>query len=443
MASAATQASDTLTRLTLAGLAVIIVGYFLVSPLALVALGFAYEDTGGGPLEKIHPATVFAALVLGLTGLGYRPLIKRAATAALRETGASALVAATLFLILYAVVFLRQPFTLLIDTFLAPAIVLFLARQVPATELGRLAPLLHAIILSNAVLGIFEFLFDFRLTPLIANGVEVSDWRSTAFFGHPLGNASITGAYMIALATGASRRWPTVLQCVAFALSAAGLVVFGGRASLVLTGAILLILFAVHGARILHGARFDQRRLLTLTLMLPVAFALLLGLAEAGFFDRLAERFIDDDGSASTRVAMFELFKHFSWPELLLKPDPDYLGRLKVFYGLEFGIESFWVSFILYFGLIPSLLLFVAIYLYCRDLVRATSPAAIWLLLQFFAVASTSVSLSAKSPLLAQIALLVLILLAPKATVRAQPRLASPLHAGTRVSPRRPLIAAQ
>lgn len=412
-APAASASMAWVRRLTVAGLAVIILGYFLLSPLALEALGFAYNDTGGGPLEKIHPATAFAAVLLALTGIGYRPVLGRVLTTARREPGATALIAATAFLMVYAIVFLRQPFTLLIDTFLAPAIVYLLARQLPVTSLKGLAPLLHIVILANALMGIAEFLFDFRLTPLMASGVEVSDWRSTAFFGHPLGNASITGAYIIALATGGTRGWPLILQFAAFALAAAGLVVFGGRASLVLTGVILMLIFAVDGFRILRGARFDRQRLVMLTLMAPVAALLVLGLASAGFFDRLAERFIDDDGSASTRIAMFELFKHFDWPELLFKPNLDYLDRLKTFYGLEFGIESFWISFILYFGLIPSLAMFVAIFLYCRDLVRATSPGAVWLLLQFFAVASTSVSLSAKSPLLAQIALLVLIFLTP------------------------------
>lgn len=394
-----------------AALAAVTIAYFAISPLALVALGFSYEDTGGGPLEKVHPATFVAALLLFITGLSSRNPLRAAITRLAEAPGTLALLGATAFLIAYAIVILKQPFTLMIDTFVAPVLVYHLVQQFGDRGKQRLAFLLHVLMLTNALIGILEYLSGLRLTPLVANGQELNDWRSTALLGHPLSNAVLTGVYLLALITGASRSWSPFVKTGAVALSAAGLVVFGGRASVVFLGAFVAIIAIANLFGVLAGRRLSRGKLALGLIMAPMAICVVLGLAAAGFFDQFAARFIEDEGSASTRIAMFQLFQHFTWTELLFKPDAGYLSTLKDYYGLEFGIESFWVSFSLYFGLIPSTLLFIALGWFCYDVLRNTSGGAILILIYFFAVASTSVSLSAKSPILAMVTLLLLVLL--------------------------------
>jgi hypothetical protein len=122
---------------------------------------------------------------------------------------------------------------------------------------------------------------------------------------------------------------------------------------------------------------------------------------------------------------MFELFKHIPMSELLLAPDAAQMATLRSLYGLDFGIESFWVSFVLSYGLIPGLVFFAGLLAFCRDVVRSVGPGAAWVMVFFFAVASTSVSLSAKTPLFAVLVLMLMILMRKRPHQAAQ---VQPVH---------------
>ena len=74
----------------------------------------------------------------------------------------------------------------------------------------------------------------------------------------------------------------------------------------------------------------------------------------------------------------------------------------------NYGIESFWIGFIMTNGLAISLVFFAGLAAFCWDLVGVTRAATGLLLFYFFAVASTSVSLSAKTCLFGMFVVLVL-----------------------------------
>lgn len=397
------------------GLALVLLLFVVVSPLALVELGLAYDETGGSALEKIHPGTLVASLLLlaALTTQG-NPLawigdaVARTPAIALYAMGIAVLMAHTILVV-------KLPFTPLIDTFIAPLVVFLLYRDMPERRGRRLALLLHVLMIANALVGLFEFATGWRITPLVAAGVVIEDdWRSTALLGHPLANASLTGAYLLMLALGCGRDLPRPLRVLAFLTGAAAMVVFGGRAATVLLVISLGLLAALRGTAILAGARFDTRQILAVLVLLPIAAVATTVLAEAGFFDQFLERFVDDKGSADARSQMFELFRHVSWHDLVLGPDARHMETLRAHYGLDFGIESFWIAYVLTNGLVVSLVFFAALAAFCREIVRATEPGGWWVLAFFFLVASTSVSLSAKSPLLAVLTLMMSILMRPR-----------------------------
>lgn len=400
------------SRLVGLGLALVAALFMTISPLALVALGFAYDEAGGSPLEKVHPATIAAFAVLGLSALYVRNPLTGLVNGLANAPGAFFFLVAIGLLIAHSVRVVQLPFTSFIDTFIAPVVVFFLYRDLREQRAGRFALLFHTLMIANALVGIAEFAAGERITPLVASGLVIEDdWRSTALLGHPLANASLTGAYLFALALGAGRDLPRPLAVFAFVVSAAGMVVFGGRASSV----ILLLMLAGLGLTrlisVFNGRRFDTRSILAALIALPIVSLSLVVLVEAGFFDRFIERFFDDQGSASTRIEMFELFKHIAWDELLLAPDAKQLATLRATYGLDFGIESFWISFILNHGIVPGLVFFAGLIYFLREVVRHLMPGAVWVLVFFFAVASTSVSLSAKTPLLAVLILMLVVLL--------------------------------
>lgn len=394
------------------GLVLVVVLLMCISPLALIELGFSYGEAGGTAIEKIHPGTILATLVLlaALPSQG-NPLGWLASEIA--RTPSLVLYALAIALLMtHTIMVVKLPFTPLIDTFIAPLVVFLLYRSTPADRGRRLAYLLHGIMLLNALIGIFEFATGLRITPLVAAGVVIEDdWRSTALLGHPLANASLTGAYLLMLALGGGRDLPAVMRPVAFMLCAAGMVVFGGRAATVLVLAMLALLAIQKLGHVLSGARFNSQSILAALILVPIAAIAVAGLAEAGFFDQFIERFIDDKGSSEARTELFELFRHISWHDLILGPDARQIETLLALYGIDFGIESFWIAYILTNGFIVSLMFFSGLLLFCREIQRSVRPGGVLVLVFFFLVASTSVSLSAKSPLLAVLTLMMLILL--------------------------------
>lgn len=399
-------------RLIGLGLALVAVLYLTISPLALGVLGFNYDETGGAFYEKIHPATFLAVGVLLFAAMFWHNAITSVLEALEAYPGTFVFLATIGVAIAHSIVNLGLPFTFFFDTFVGPVLIFFLFKDMRAQRAMRFVWLVHTLIVVNALVGIFEYATGARLTPLVASGLVIDeDWRSTALLGHPLSNASLTGAYILMLALGAGRNLPSIFVVGGFVISTAGMVVFGGRASSVLLLVMLAAIGAVQAIRIFRGARFNTRTLLIALFAVPVVGLALVGLAEAGVFDQFLERFVDDQGSADTRVEMFELFKHLSWYELFFLPNPDQLTTLKRIYGIEFGIESLWISFILTYGIVPAVILFAGLFAFCRDLVRAIEPGGLWVLAFFFIVASTSVSLSAKTPLFAVLTLMLLVLM--------------------------------
>ena len=383
-----------------------------ISPLALVSLGLNYDETGGNPLEKIHPATTLAAILVLFAAMSSGNPLSCLIANAERHPVLILYLGTIALLIVHSIRVVNLPFTHFFDTFVLPAMIFLLYKDISDARAHRLALLVHVLMFVNASIGIGEFITGLRLTPIVAAGIIIDDdWRSTALLGHPLANASLTGAYLLMLALGGGRSHSWLLRSTAFIVNAGAMIVFGGRAATVILVILLAAMLLRHGYHIMRGARFDTANILKTLVVAPVAGLGITVLAEQGFFDQFLQRFVDDKGSAETRSEMFELFHHMSWHELLLAPDAQLMETLRFRHGLDFGIESFWVSFIMSYGLIAGLVFFIALIAFSIDIVRMVRPGAIWAFVFFYAVASTSLSLSAKSPLLAVFTFMVLVLM--------------------------------
>ncbi len=394
-----------------AGLAAVVVLLLTVSGLALTQLGWNYGEAGGSALEKMHPGTLVAAVLLMLSAaMRGNPLSAFIRTLE-AYPGVIIYLAGIAVLMLHAVFVAGLPFTVFIDTFVLPAIVFLLLRDISDERRRRLALLVHTLFAINAVLGLAEFALGFRLTPLYVEGeVLEAEWRSSALLGHPLGNAILTGCYMILLVKGGARDLPLLLRPVVFALASVGMVVFGGRAATAFMLIILGGLALKRASEVLRGAHFDKRVLLSGLVCVPFIAMAVIVLQQSGFFDQFLSRIVDDEGSAGTRVEMFELFKYLNWYDFLLGPDPRQIATLMAQYGLLYGIESFWVAMTLLHGVVVSCLFFAALFVFCREVVKSAGSGAFVVFVYFFAVASTSVSLSAKSPAFAIMVMLTFLL---------------------------------
>ena len=132
---------------------------------------------------------------------------------------------------------------------------------------------------------------------------------------------------------------------------------------------------------------------------------------ELGALDPLTNRLFDDEGSAGTRIEMFNLFGYLTVTDLIFGPDPAVLMTRIRLHGLEYGLESFVVAFILNYGLLCTAVFFPALFLFFYRLKNATRDGSLLAIIYFLAVSLTSISLSSKSPVLSIFTLMLLVLL--------------------------------
>lgn len=391
--------------------ALMIVLLFAVSPYLLMESGWNYGETGGSALEKIHPATLLAALLLVLVTMTKPNPLVPLAQALLERPRLAVFLVSVALIMAQAMLVVGLPFTVFIDTFIGPVLVFLLLGEVDEDRRRKLAYLVHGMFVLNSLLGLTEVGLGFRLTPLHIEGETLEEeWRASAFIGHPLANAMLTGSYLVLLLSGGARDLPPFLKPVVFIIAAASMIPFGGRAA----SALIVVFIAWHVLRraseVLSGKPFDPALLLVGMVGLPVLIGGMLVMANAGFFDKFLSRFVDDQGSAGTRVEMFELFKHLSWADIVLGPNADYVHSLMRHYGLDYGIESFWVAMVLSYGLLAAVFFFFGLFLFCTEIVKAR-PASLAALIYFFAVASASLSLSAKTHGFSMLLIMILVLL--------------------------------
>ena len=376
-----------------------IAALFLISPMVLYHWGLSYEDVGGSPFEKIHPGSFIAALALFFQACayGFFNYIKRTL---LNNIGLSIFIAATFLLLIYAILVQKIPFTPIIDTFGMPIVIFVVLTNTSKTNLEKYAVFLHAVFAANALLAIYEYVTGERLTPYVAGTLVVeNDWRSTSLMGHPLNNAVLTGAYILLLCSKGGAGLQPFRRSAFIVLQFVSMVAFGARASLVATVLLILPIILKNSFSVLLGnLRTSLPFLSVFALGLPILAAALFGLEEVGFFDRLIERFSEDKGSTSARIAMLQLFNYIPLSDVLFGPDPDLIETLKGVEGVEAGIESMWIAFILSYGLVMSSLFFMGLFAFCFSIYKRTKPFTFYVFLFFFIVASTSVSLSAKTP---------------------------------------------
>ncbi len=95
-------------------------------------------------------------------------------------------------------------------------------------------------------------------------------------------------------------------------------------------------------------------------------------------------------------------------------------------HGLEYGIESFVVAFVLNYGLLCSVLFFPPFAIYLAYLNTSLRPGTGLVLIHFLVVALASISLSSKSPTMSIFVMLLTILMRPGQESSASRHLRTP-----------------
>ncbi len=93
------------------------------------------------------------------------------------------------------------------------------------------------------------------------------------------------------------------------------------------------------------------------------------------------------------------------------RPSPARVNALQTQLGLAYGIENFWVSCIVQFGIVHPVLLTIGLLGFFAEILRRASPAAWAVALLILMIAASSVSFSSKNIQLAQFVVLIALLL--------------------------------
>jgi hypothetical protein len=388
---------------------------FLVSGLMLQAMGITYDSAGGALWQKIHPATYVAFLAVICLALAHFDIVRFIDDVARWHKGTMLFLGLWVLLFVHVALFVHSSIAPIVDTFLLPAMLLILLTRIGERQASSLAVFIHAAMTANALIALFEFATGARLTPLVAENITlVADWRSSALLGHPLQNALLTATYTLIMVQGGGRDLPRLVRLGVIALQIAALVVFGGRVA-----TLLLLAFAGVALTIQLWRAVQFRKLTSMNAaifaavatMTVVGLVLLIG---GGFFDLFLKRFAQDQGSADARVAMFDLLSQMPFFAFLFGSDPEHVATLQRLEGIEFGIESFWVAFVAFYGLVISIPFFAGLVAFLLDVKRMARAPSGWAILFFIAVCSTSLSLAGKTTAFAIFVTMVLLLLRPR-----------------------------
>jgi hypothetical protein len=391
--------------------ALAIITTLTISSAMLTHWKIQYVTAGGNFYEKLHPSTYFTVLALGLillrTGNPVRELVRIVVNSP-----------TTLFylicwiLLLAQVILLQRPFTAVLDTFLLPLLLAIVIWETSASNRRLLAWLLHGLILLNVVIGYYEFLAGSRIIPLtLGNILVVGEWRSAALLGHPLTASGLIAGYILALLLKPSLCPQPIVRVPLIAFCLGSLMAFGGRTALVTT----LLIFALSAAfmllRMLRGERFPLIGLVVAIAVIFIGIATVFAMLNLGLFDKMLLRFSSDKGSALARVATINLLSHFDWNEIIFGPSVARANALQSQLGLDYGIENFWVSCIVQFGLIHTVLITTALVVFFAKIYTISDRAVIAQMLLITVIAASSVSFSSKNIQLAQFVVLIALLL--------------------------------
>ena len=171
-------------RLVFFGRAIITVLFLTVSPLLLLMNDWQYFDAGGSPLDKFHPSTILAAALIGLVALSNRNPLTGLVAILERNWDMLPFLAANIFMLVYTSRIFGLPVTIFIETFVGAIMMVMLYRDLDERSGSRLALIIHALMLLNALVAFYEIFSGTRFTPLVVNGEVLADEpRATALLG--------------------------------------------------------------------------------------------------------------------------------------------------------------------------------------------------------------------------------------------------------------------
>lgn len=367
---------------------------FIFGGYLLENVGIKYVSEGGNPLVKIHISTYILMLTVAIFTLrkGFnKPLIN------LGELRASWLISfmCIVLVILYGLVrFGTSGMAYLVDTMVAPLLALYLLSQLSTNHKNKLLTLLAYLLFINSVIAILEFILGSTL--ISVDFSKFSHFRSTALLTHPLNNALITAALAPILMS-----YTRIPYLIYFTVITLALFAFGGRAA---TGIFILGVFILIAPKvpafIAAGVRVSKMRfavIQALAFFASIFTVLIITLTPIGA--RILSK-LHIDGSAQARFDVFIILEQLSLREWLLGASQTLLDNIAFYIQIDV-IENYIIGWIVSFGIICTVLLFLSCYkLPLKIALGKNRNSAKIALIVFILVSLTNNALTTKTPAL-------------------------------------------
>jgi hypothetical protein len=356
-----------------------------------------YSSLGGSFIEKIHPGAYLIAAIFVIYLFSRRPA-PTVRERALKRASYYFVFAALTTILIAAALGQAQGDSYVLDSLLLGPLVGILTVTLPRESRAFVLEIVIYCLVANALLTLFEFSTHTRLIPY---PFEEYFFRPAGLLGHPLTNGmanAIAIPLVWILPYSMGRRAALALLFLAADFAS------GARiASIVGTiGAVISAWMYLWYS--LRERRIDESLFAVSTVVVAGFFAIVLALiVGAG----LAERFLQSDlvdVSAQSRFTIFRILTYIDTNQLLygISNDRGYY-LIQSLLGLE-TIENPFLAYVLQFGLIGAAILVPGLLYFLWRLARDNGPYASLAVGMFLVIASTSVSIAGKEPLLALVA---------------------------------------
>ena len=367
---------------------------FIFGGYLLENVGIKYVSEGGNPLVKIHISTYILTLTVAIFTL--RRGINVPLTS-LRELRASWLISflCIVLVIFYGLIrFGTSGMAYLVDTMVAPLLALYLLSQLSTYHKNKLLTLLAYLLFINSVIAILEFILGSTL--ISVDFSKFSHFRSTALLTHPLNNALITAALAPILMS-----YTRIPYLIYFTVITLALFAFGGRAA---TGIFILGVFILIAPKvpafIAAGVRVSKMRfavIQALAFFASIFTILVITLTPIGA--RILSK-LHIDGSAQARFDVFIILEQLSLREWFLGASQTLLDNIAFYIQIDV-IENYIIGWIVSFGIICTVLLFLSCYkLPLKIALGKNRNSAKIALIVFILVSLTNNALTTKTPAL-------------------------------------------
>ncbi len=377
------------------------VSLFLLPNSLLNLIGINYMGTGGSALGKLHPSFYLSLAALGFTFLLSRSVAGHFSNAV---KGTYRLPMAAAILTTFVTMILSRSgtgdFSAAIVTFLTPAIVAYVFQFASTKSRQFIYNFLVIFFAINSLVGLVELVTSWRLLPYyVSDQIITFDRRPTALLGHPLLNALLTGAFLLAMITRQITLGQKVPQLLQMALHGAAIFAFGGRASLAFLVIISGIYALRHSGLIVRAKVRQSVRSMALVISGILFFVVL---TVTGVTETLLDRFVNATDSTNTRFAALSLLEMLSFREWLIGVE----GPARTFYlnvlQTPFGIEISVIAMIYVYGLPLAALLIWSTYRLLFQWASNDYPGKRYLVVFFIMSTLTSLSIGSKSLLISQ-----------------------------------------